>query len=115
MSEPYRRPPLRFRPELAEQYGIHPDLPDPPRETVKVDSLPDPPLVEAPNTARPEQANLGREDVVANVLKEEFSELAVRLERFGVLLSPSMQQEMFDFSMAVLGGIVGGGAISRRA
>lgn len=114
MNEPQRRPALRFRQELAEQYGIRPDIPDPPRETVKVDSLPDPPNVEAPHTARPEQAQINREEAVANVLKEEFQELAVRLDRFGVALSALMQQELFDFSMALLGGMVGGGAISRR-
>jgi hypothetical protein len=114
MNEPQRRPALRFRPEMADQYGIHPDLPDPPREVVKVDSLPDPPDVQAPNTVRAEQAQINLDEAVTNVLKQEFDELAMRLGRFGVSLTAAMQQELLDFSMALLGGMIGGGAISRR-
>lgn len=99
---------------MAEQYGINPDIPDPPRETIKVDHLPDPPDVIAPNTARPQQGQVNLEDSVVNVLKEELEELAVRLQRFGVNLNPAMQQDMLDHAMALLSGFVGGGAISRR-
>lgn len=99
---------------MAEQFGINPDLPDPPRETVKVDYLPDPPEVQAQETARPNQAHLNIEDTVVNVIKEELAELAVRLDRFGVLLTSGMQQDTLDYIMAELGGFVGGGAISRR-
>jgi hypothetical protein len=105
---------LKYRPELAERYGINPDIPDPPRETVKVDYLPDPPEVQAPNTARPQQAQINLEESVIGVIREEFDELRIRLERFGVQLTPAMQQDMLDHTMALLAGFVGGGAISRR-
>jgi hypothetical protein len=111
---PERRPALRYNKELAEQYGINPDIPDAPRETVKVDYIPDPPEVKAQNTARPEQSHLNLEEAVIGVLKEELQELAVRLDRFGVQLTSAMQQDMLDHSMALLGGFVGGGAIGRR-
>jgi hypothetical protein len=109
-----RRPALRYNKEMAEQYGINPDIPDPPRETVKVDHLPDPPEVQATGTARPAQAHVNLEETVINILKEELEELSVRLDRFGVALTPSMQQDMLDHAMALLGGFVGGGAIGRR-
>ena len=81
---------------------------------MKVDYLPDPPEVQAQETARPNQAHLNIEDTVVNVIKEELAELAVRLDRFGVLLTSGMQQDTLDYIMAELGGFVGGGAISRR-
>ena len=114
MPEHERRPPLRYNKELAEHYGINPDMPDPPRETVRVESLPDPPEVRAQNTARPEQSHLNLEEAVINVLKEEMQELSVRLDRFGVQFTPAHQQDTLDYVMALLGGFVGGGAIGRR-
>ena len=114
MSEHERRPALKYNREMADRYGINPDQPDPPRETVIVDHLPDPPDVEpspAPRTIR-EQVNV--EESVINLLKQEFGELSKRLEAVGVALSPAMQQECVDFMMALLGGLVGGGAIARR-
>jgi hypothetical protein len=97
-----------------EQFGINPDIPDPPRETVKVDYLPDPPEVQIPNTPRQEQSHLNLEETVVTVCKEEFEELRFRLEKFGVQLTPAMMQDMTDHTMALLGGFVGGGARARR-
>jgi hypothetical protein len=111
---PERRPALRYNKEMAEQYGINPDIPDPPRETVQVDHIPDPPEVVAENTARPMQANLNLEETVVAVIKEEFDELRVRLERFGVQLTAGMMADMVDHTMALLGGFVGGGARGHR-
>lgn len=111
---PERRPALRYNKELAEQYGINPDIPDPPRETVQVERIPDPPEVVVENTARPSQANLNLEDSVVGVIREEFDELRVRLERFGVQLTPAMMSDMLDHTMALLGGFVGGGARGNR-
>ena len=113
-NDPRRRPALTPRRELVERYGIDPSQEDHPREVVHVDHIPTPPLVEAPNTARPTQARLTLEDTVAAVLRDEFDDLAVRLERYGVALSPSQQQDLIDYSMALLAGAVSGGATARR-
>jgi hypothetical protein len=99
---------------MAEQYGINPDVPDPPRETVKVDHIPDPPEVQAQGSARPTQAHINVEEAVSTVLKEEMEELAVRLDRFGISLNTAMQQDLVDYAMALLGGFVSGGARGHR-
>lgn len=114
MSEHERRPALRFNRELAEQFGINPDIPDPPRETVKVDRIPDLPEVHAQETARPTQAHLNLEEVAIQILKEEYAELAIRLERFGIPLTPAQQQDLLDYTMALASGFISGGARGRR-
>ena len=114
MPEHERRPALRYNRELAEQYGIDPGIPDPPRETVKVDVIPDPVEVQAPNTVRPMQSHMNLEETVVNVIKEELGELAVRLDRFGVLLTAGHQQDLLDYAMALLGGLIGGGVRGHR-
>jgi hypothetical protein len=114
MTEHERRPALIPRKEMVEQYGIDPSIPDPPRETVQVDHLPDPPEVQAVNAARPEQSHLNLEEAVINIIKEELQELQFRLDKFGVQLTPAMMQDMTDHTMALLSGFVGGGARARR-
>lgn len=112
---------LKANPELAEAYGIQPGA-DPPRELVRVDSLPDPPateVIEAATRGRraPKVDNI--DEVVLNVLREEMDELGTRLERFGVAFSAAMRQDMVDHAFGMMvsvagGQSVGGGAIGRR-
>lgn len=109
-----RRPLPKYNRELAEQFGIDPGVPDAPRQTIRVDSIPTPTEVQAPRSARPAQAHVNLEEAVLNILKEEMDELSIRLERFGVSFNSSMQQEMVDFAMAVLSGMAGGGTLGRR-
>jgi hypothetical protein len=116
--------PLKYNREMAEQFGITPasDAPEPEwREFVKADSLPDPPAdapVDTPESrARnrkqvPEATSI--DDAVLNIIKEEAGELAVRLERYGIQFTSAMQQDMADHTMALLTGLVGGGALARR-
>ena len=110
-------PALKYRKDLAEAFGIDPNTPDPPRELVTVDSLPDPIEIEttlkprAPKRAEP----LNVDEVVLNILREEMEEIGIRLERFGVKFQPAMKQDMIDHAFALLGGFVqGGGAIASR-
>ena len=113
--ERQRRPALKFNQELAEQFGITPGA-DAPRETVAVRELPDPPLMEnapaAPSPKRETPLNL--EEQVLNVMREEFEELSVRLDRYGVALTAPMKQEMLDHTFALLGGYAFGGTLARR-
>src|SRR6266478_7098410 len=81
---------LKANPELAEAYGIGED---PPRELVRVDSLPDPPATEvieaaAPRHRRQPSTNVNVDEAVLNILRDEMDELAVRLDRFGVAFTP---------------------------
>lgn len=115
--EPERRghAAMKFNTELAEQFGITPGA-DPPRELVKVDHIPTPPDTENP-VAPDRKGNPVEEspdDAIANVLREEMDELSTRLRRFGVHFNPSQQQTVVDYTMSVLAGYGGGGAIARR-
>jgi len=115
--EPERRghPAMKFNQELAEQFGITPGA-DPPRELVKVAHIPTPPDVEQPTApdrkGNPVEEN--PEELIVNVLREEMDELSTRLKRFGVHFNPSQQQTVVDYTMSVLAGYGGGGAIARR-
>jgi len=111
--EPQRRPALKFNQELAEQFGITPGA-DAPREVVVAAELPDPPLMEHAPAAPKRETPLNVEEAVLQVMREEFDELAVRLDRFGVRLEPAMRQEMVDHAFAVLGGYALGGTLVRR-
>src|SRR5690242_21777556 len=119
--------PLKYKQDLADAFGITPavDAPEAPRETVKVDFLPDPPgteIVEAAQSARrhtrsTEKVNI--DEAVMNILREEAEEIRIRLERFGVAFNPQMQQDLVDhvYSMLAMNGQgiqVGGGALARR-
>jgi hypothetical protein len=114
-------PALRYNQKIADQFGVMPavDAAEPPRELVRVDHIPTPPDVEAPQAPPRGQRKApvvdeNPEDRVAIILREELSELAERLHRFGVRFDAPMQQSMFDYGMAVLAGAVGGGAIGSR-
>ena len=111
---------LKANPELAEAYGIGDD---PPRELVRVDSLPDPPATEVIEAAAPrhrrQPASLNVDEAVLNILRDEMDELAVRLDRFGVAFTPAMKQDVVDhiFGMMISmagGQTIGGGALARR-
>jgi hypothetical protein len=112
------RPALRFNRELADQFGIQPaiDAPDPPRELVQVDHIPTPPDVEQPvapdRKGNPTSAN--PEETIEHILREEAEELSVRLSKFGVDFGPAQQQALVDYGMALLTGLVGGGAVGHR-
>jgi hypothetical protein len=105
---------LKFNEKLADQFGIPAPGQEPPRETVKVASLPDPPGVNLAAQQSSQPVNI--DEMALNILKEEMSELAFRLENIGVKLTSPMQQEMVDHAFAMLGGgfTVGGGALARR-
>jgi len=111
VSERKGHPPLKHNRELAETFGINTE-PDPPRELVQVAHIPTPAPEEPPLGKQPAEES---EDRILIILREEMEELAVRLKRFGVQFTPSQQQSMIDYGMAVLAGAVGGGAIARRA
>lgn len=115
--EPERRghPALKANPKLAEQFGIIPGA-DPPRELVHVQSLPDPPASDTPVAPgrREEFVEAQSEDRVAQIVREEMDELSTRLRRFGVEFNPSQQQTVVDYTLSVLAGYGGGGAIARR-
>jgi hypothetical protein len=118
----------RGRPSLSpkqDMQGIDPVTGEAerPREIVHVDLIPDLPDVVSPDAPTPEAAarerahnptRLNVEETILNILREEFDELSVRLERFGVELSAPQKQELVDYSMAVLAGMVAGGTLSRR-
>jgi len=120
-AKPERRghPALKHNPKIAEAFGITPGA-DPPRETVQVDAIPDPPLSVPPGPRAPQRTEpLNVEESVQNILREESEEIAIRLDRFGVKFTPAMQQELVDhvFAMIALGAqglMVGGGALASR-
>ena len=109
-----RRPALKVNKALAERFGIDPDQPDPPRETVKVDiaSLPDPPGAVIQAIVPGKLPPLDAETAIVHVITEEMDELAVRLERFGVNFDTSRRQQMIDTAMALLAGVSPGGTIA---
>jgi hypothetical protein len=120
MPEPRRgRPALKFNQELADQFGIVPGPPEP-RETVKVERIPDPPgTYAAPvneNQVAPRNQVQGRvtEDDIVNVIREDMDELAARLEKFGLNFSVPCRQQMVDTAMVLLSGMGGGGAVPGR-
>jgi hypothetical protein len=101
---------LKGNQELAAAFDITDGAP---RELVRVDSLPDPPETVLPAApARETPVNI--DEAVANIFREEADEIGVRLKRFGIVFDTRMQQEMVDHGMALLTGLVGGGAIGRR-
>lgn len=109
---------FKGNPELAEQFGIS-DAP--PRELVKVEYIPDPPTTETvekvvpgKRRSRPTKLEINPEEYTMNVLKEEAEEIAVRLERIGIGFGPNAQQQLVDYGMAILTGMVGGGTLARR-
>lgn len=113
---------LKFNKEAAEAFGIDPTQ-DPPRELVRVDSLPDPPATEVIQAAAPRHRQaapvVNLDEAVLNILREEMDELATRLERFGVAFPPAMKQDtvdhIFGMMISMAGGqTVGGGALARR-
>ncbi len=88
---------------------------DRPRETVKVEHLPDPPGVQATSPSPGRVTTLNLEEQVVNILKQEMDELSTRLERFGIRFDARMQQEMVDIGLTLLSGFASsGGAISSR-
>lgn len=131
-----RRPALKVNRQLAERFGIDPDRPDPPREMVKVDSLPDPPGTIEPVAASasasasagpvtvataaaqspspsPTPPPIDLEETILHILAEEMDELAARLAPFNISLDTSARQQLVDTAMALLAGAVrAGGAIS---
>lgn len=131
-----RRPALKVNRQLAERFGIDSDRPDPPREMVKVDSLPDPPrtiepvaesasasagpvtvataAAQSPSPSpSPLPIDLDLEETILHILAEEMDELAARLAPFNISLDTSARQQLVDTAMALLAGAVrAGGAIS---
>jgi hypothetical protein len=112
---------LKYNPEVAEQFGIRPNEVDMPRELVRVESLPDPPATETVEKVVPgkrrkrtEVDPINPEEHVNNILKQEAEEIAVRLERIGIIFAPAQQQSLVDYGMAILSGIVSGGTLARR-
>lgn len=108
-------PALKHNQELADQFGITPGA-DPPRELVHVQVLPDPPASDTPVAPgrREETVEAQSEDRIVEIIREEMDELSTRLRRFGIQFNPSQQQTVLDYTMSVLGGYAGGGAIARR-
>jgi hypothetical protein len=103
---------LKGNPELASAFDITEGAP---RELVRVDSLPDPPESVLPGAPAPERETpLNIDEAVANIFREEADEIGIRLARYGVPFDGRMKQELVDHGMALLTGLVGGGAIGRR-
>ncbi len=108
--------------ELAEQFGINDNFQ---REVVKVDHLPDPPdtiVVQAAEKKKGKKAStsaealeISAEDMAARIIKDEIDELAFRLDRIGVPFDAKKQQELFDYGVALISGMGGGGTLARRA
>lgn len=103
MSEEPRRGHAAFARSLPEDH---------PRETIRVDYLPDPPAT--PGTVVAGTTSVNREEMIVNVIREEMDELAVRLDRFGVQLTVAGREQLVDTTFAILGGYGGGGAIPGR-
>jgi hypothetical protein len=106
---------MKFNQKIADQFGIQPsiDAPEAQRELVKVAHIPTPPIEEAV-TASGKNPPMNSEERVLAILREEAEELSARLKFFGIAFSPAQQQELVDYGMAILSGLVGGGAIARR-
>jgi hypothetical protein len=114
---------LKERPGAREAFDIGEDYV---RETVRVDSLPDPPGTEAAEpqvAARSRRASpapkVNADEAAMNILREEAQEIGTRLALFGIAFGPQMQQDMVDhvyslLAMQAQGFIAGGGAIARR-
>jgi hypothetical protein len=109
------RPAMKFNQELADQFGITPGA-DPPRELVKVASIPTPPDVEQPTAPgrREEIVEAQSEERIVLIIREEMDELGERLARFGILFNANQKQTVLDYTMSVLAGYGGGGAVARR-
>lgn len=119
MTEHVRRPALRFNRELATQFGIDPDTPDPPRELIRVDEIPTPPPAAADAMAMrrtPAAAPaVDIESAVLHILAEEMDELAARLERYSIAFPSPARQQMVDTALALLGGAIApGGTLAGR-
>lgn len=110
MTEHVRRPALRFNRELATQFGIDPDTPDPPRELVRVDEIPTPPPVAADAMAMRRTPTAAPavdiESAVLHILAEEMDELAMRLDKYGIAFPSPARQQMVDTALALLGGAI---------
>lgn len=109
---------LKGNRQMAEDFGVNVDYV---REIVKVDALPDPPATEVLEKVvagrkrnKPQVQQIDPEQYVMTVLREEAEEISIRLDRIGVPFGPGAQQQLVDYGMAILTGMVGGGAIARR-
>jgi hypothetical protein len=105
---------LKGNSKLAEAFDIH-DAP--PREVVRVDSLPDPPEVIVPGAPSPAlETPMNIEETCVAIFREEADELGERLKRFGIAFHPAQRQSLVDYCMALITpqASVGGGAIARR-
>jgi hypothetical protein len=105
---------LKGSSKLAEAFGI---TDGPPRELVRVESLPDPPDVIVPGAPAPDRETpMNIEETCIAIFREEADELGERLKRFGIAFHPSQKQSMVDYLMALItpAASVGGGAIARR-
>jgi hypothetical protein len=105
---------LKGSAELAAAFDIH-DAP--PRELVRVESLPDPPDIVVPGAPAPERETpMNIEETCIAIFREEADELATRLARFGVAFHPAQKQSLVDYLMALItpAASIGGGAIARR-
>lgn len=100
--------------ELAAAFDV---TDAPPRELVRVESLPDPPDAVLPGAPAPERETpLNIEETCISIFREEADELGERLKRFGIAFQPSQKQSLVDYCLALVSpGInIGGGAIARR-
>jgi hypothetical protein len=108
--------------EMREAFGINDEFV---RETVRVDSLPDPPGTEvieaaqASHSRRATPAKVNVDEAVIQILREEAQEISIRFERFGISFPANMQQDLIDHVYSLLalsaqGLMVGGGAVARR-
>jgi hypothetical protein len=100
--------------ELAAAFDIH-DAP--PRELVRVESLPDPPDAVVPGAPAPApDTPMNIEETCIAIFREEADELGERLKRFGIAFHPSQRQSLVDYCMALVtpGMNVSGGAVARR-
>jgi hypothetical protein len=105
---------LKGNSEMAAAFGV---TDGPPRELVKVDSLPDPPDVVIPGAPAPERDTpMNIEETCIAIFREEADELGERLKRFGIAFHPSQRQSLVDYCMALITpqASIGGGAIARR-
>ncbi len=108
-------PALKANEKLAEQFGISIG-PDAPRELVKIANIPTPPDVENPVAPgrREEVVEAQSEDRIVLIIREEMDELGERLARFGILFNANQKQTVLDYTLSVLSGYGGGGALARR-
>jgi hypothetical protein len=105
---------LKGSAELAAAFDIH-DAP--PRELVRVESLPDPPDVVVPGAPAPERESpMNIEETCIAIFREEADELGERLKKFGIAFHPSQRQSLVDYCMALItpSANIGGGAIRGR-